>query len=88
MYELVDNIFARRNKIESEVNKVIVYKIRKMLDTRQRRRDTPEGLKTVPEKNMLPRSWIAQTDHWTSAWSKLKTERLAYVLIHMYSKFC
>lgn len=56
MYELVDNIFARRNKIESEVNKVIVYKIRKMLDTRQRRRDTPEGLKTVPEKNMLPRS--------------------------------
>lgn len=57
MYELVDNIFARKNKIESEVDKVIVYrdKIRKN-DTRRSRRDTPEGLKTVPEKNMLPRS--------------------------------
>lgn len=58
MYELIDNIFARKNKIESEVDKVIVYrnKVRKMLDTRRSRRDTPEGLKTVPEKNMLPRS--------------------------------
>lgn len=50
MYELVDNIFARKNKIESEVDKVIVYrnKVRKMLDTRSRR-DTPEGLKTQEE---------------------------------------